>query len=304
MSGIIGGVSRHPTTSVAVRSVRPGRGGVSTVGRPDVVATEEPMEIRVAGRGEPPESVAVTMRTPTADFELAVGFLFGEGLIEPSDIQEVRYCDLPEDAEQQYNIVTVRLRRPWEGSSVPARAFAIGSSCGLCGKTSLDDVAQRCPVVGGDARFDARVVAALPDRLRRHQRVFSQTGGLHAAGLFSARGELVVVREDVGRHNAVDKAVGHAILGHHPLPLHDYCLVVSGRVSFEIVQKAAMAGIALIAAVSAPTSLAVSAAQRFGVTLACFVRDGTFNLYAHPERVVDDPPSVVPGQLTEKVTLK
>jgi FdhD protein len=270
--------TRHNVAHVAVTSVR---SGVAR-SRPDTLATEEPMEIRLAGPTQEPVSIAITMRTPSADFELAVGFLFGSGLIGADDIVAVRYCDLPADADQQYNIVTVQSRRPFQPPA--PRHFSITASCGLCGTTSLDDLADRCPVVGRGPTVADSVITTLPSALRAGQRIFSVTGGLHGAGLFTADGTLVAVREDVGRHNAVDKIVGHALLG-GDLPLADHLLMVSGRVSFEIVEKAAMAGIAVVAAVSAPTSLAVEAASRFGVTLVGFLRDDHFNIYSHPSRV-------------------
>jgi FdhD protein len=251
---------------------------------PDQLATEEPMEIRAAGPGQAAGAVAVTMRTPGHDFELAVGFLHTEGLIAGSaDVSTVRYCELPVGEEQQFNIVTVTLTHPYDPGGY-LRTLVAGSSCGTCGKASLDQVEVFClPIIGG-FRVAASLVPTLPDRLRAAQRLFAKTGGLHAAGLFDAEGTLTCLREDVGRHNAVDKVVGHALMG-HALPLSDRFLMVSGRVSFEIVQKAAVAGIPMIGAVSAPSSLAIEAAQRLGVTVCGFVRGGTYNIYSHPERI-------------------
>jgi FdhD protein len=251
---------------------------------PDQLATEEPMEIRAAGPGQAAEAVAVTMRTPGHDFELAVGFLHTEGLIAgPADVVAVRYCELPAGEEQQFNVVTVGLTQAYHPGSY-LRTFGAGSSCGTCGKASLDQIEVFCLPIADGFRVAASLVPTVPDRLRVAQRLFAKTGGLHAAGLFDAGGTLACLREDVGRHNAVDKVVGHALLG-HALPLSDRFLMVSGRVSFEIVQKAAVAGIPMIAAVSAPTSLAVAAAQRLGVTVCGFVRGGTYNIYSHPERI-------------------
>lgn len=261
---------------VAIGGERPGR-------RPDRVATEEPLEIRAAGPHQEPTAVAVTMRTPGADFELAAGFLFTEGLVAPADIDTVRYCELLGDETQRYNVVTVRTRSPFE-SERGARRFAATSSCGICGKAALDDIAAACAPVDSDLEIDAEVLVALPDQLRRRQRVFDRTGGLHGAGLFDPDGTCLEVREDIGRHNAVDKLIGHAVLA-RGTPLARAVLAVSGRLGFEIVQKAAMAGIPIVAGVSAPSSLAVDAAQRFGITLAGFVRDGRANLYSSPERV-------------------
>jgi FdhD protein len=251
---------------------------------PDRLATEEPMEIRAAGPGQPAQQVTVTMRTPGHDFELAAGFLLTEGLIDgPADVAAVKYCELPPDEEQQFNIVTVELARPYEPGEW-GRAFGVNSSCGVCGKVALDQIEVRCDPVSSALVVPASLIPTLPNRLSEAQRLFAQTGGLHAAALFGSDGTLECLREDVGRHNAVDKIVGHAVLQHR-LPLDLSVLMVSGRVSFEIVQKAAIAGVPVIAAVSAPSSLAVEAAERLGVTLAGFVRGGMFNLYTRRERV-------------------
>lgn len=251
--------------------------------RTDGLATEEPMEIRVAGPGEDPRSVAVTMRTPGHDFDLAVGFLWTEGVLDaPDAVRRVSYCeDLPPE-EQRYNVVTVEVARP-VGDLAP-RAFGVGAACGICGKATLDDVEVHCAPLGAGPTVSAATLAGLPDALRLGQKVFDATGGLHAAGLFDAAGRRLALREDVGRHNAVDKIVGQAVLA-GDLPLGATVLQVSGRVSFEIVQKAARAGIPIVAAVSAPSSLAVEAAERLGMTLAAFVRDGRATVYAHPERI-------------------
>jgi FdhD protein len=251
--------------------------------RPDTLATEEPMEIRVMGPGQDLRPVAVTMRTPGGDFELAVGFLFTEGLIRPGEVNRVAYCDNLPGEDQRYNVVSVSLTRAFDEALVH-RNFAATSSCGICGKAALDDVEVRCDPVAPGPVVTADLLAALPDRLRSQQRLFDRTGGLHAAGLFSAEGEAVCVREDVGRHNAVDKVIGERFLSGH-VPLSDHILQVSGRLSFEIVQKAAVAGIPIVSAVSAPTSLAVEAGERFGMTIVGFVRDGRLNVYTGSERV-------------------
>jgi FdhD protein len=251
--------------------------------RPDAVATEEPMEIRAGGPGQEARAVAVTMRTPGADFELAVGFLFTEGLIAPGDVRRVAYCDDLGDEEQRYNVVTVTIERPFDHDRL-RRNFYATSSCGICGKAALDDVEVRCDPVAVGSRVSADVLVSLPEKLRSKQRVFDRTGGLHAAGLFTTAGELVTLREDVGRHNAVDKVIGEQVLGGN-VPLPDHVLQVSGRASFEIVQKAAVAGIPIVSAVSAPSSLAVEAGERFGMTIVGFVREGRCNIYTHPERV-------------------
>lgn len=253
--------------------------------RPDDVVGEEPLEIRLGGPGAAPEPVAVTMRTPGHDFELAVGFLLGEGLLAgQEDVRTVRYCELTQDDPQQYNVVTVAAAAPVDLRG-RRRASIVSASCGVCGTATLDALRDRCPGVPDGGTVDAELLTSLPGRLRRKQRVFERTGGLHAAGLFRTDGRVLAVREDVGRHNAVDKLVGWAALQRR-LPLTDTVLVVSGRVSFEIVQKAAVAGIAILAAVSAPSSLAVATASSLGMTLAGFVRDGRANLYAAPWRVV------------------
>jgi FdhD protein len=252
--------------------------------RTDTLAAEEPLEIRVQGPGQDQRSVAVTMRTPGGDFELAVGFLFTEGLITPGDISRVAYCDTLPGEDQQYNIVSVTLNRPFDFDQLK-RNFYATSSCGVCGKAALDDIEVRCAPVASGTRVTAETLLALPTELRKAQKVFERTGGLHAAGLFSSEGVLVTIREDVGRHNAVDKVVGEQVLAGR-VPLADHILQVSGRLSFEIVQKAAAGGIPIVSAVSAPSSLSVEAGERFGMTLVGFVRDDRLNVYTHPERVV------------------
>jgi FdhD protein len=249
--------------------------------RSDRLATEEPMEIRVDEPGGEQRTIAVTMRTPGHDFELAAGFLLTEGLIGPDDLRGVRYCDVPRE-EQRYNVVTVAVGRPLP--DLAARAFYTTSSCGVCGKASLDALDVHCAPVAPGPAVEPEILTRLPDELRRVQRVFDRTGGLHAAALFDADGTLLSSREDVGRHNAVDKIVGAELMA-RSVPLSGRILLVSGRASFEIVQKAAVAGIPMVCAVSAPSSLAVDAARRFGMTLAGFVRDGRFNVYTGRERI-------------------
>jgi FdhD protein len=224
------------------------------------------------------------MRTPGGDFELAVGFLFTEGLIAPAEVRRVAYCDDLDDEEQRYNVVTVSLATPFDAAQLSRNFFAT-SSCGVCGKASLEDVSVRCDVVTHGSTVPAAVVTSLPDTLREAQRVFQRTGGLHAAGLFTVAGNAIAVREDVGRHNAVDKVIGERLLA-GSLPLSDTVLQISGRASFEIVQKAAVAGIPVVSAVSAPSSLAVEAGDRLGITVVGFVRDGRCNVYSHPGRIV------------------
>jgi len=251
--------------------------------RVERLAVEEPLEIRVEGSGQDPAPLVVTMRTPGDDFDLAVGFLVTEGLVRAVDeVDAVAYCVGP-GGEQQYNVVTVRLRRPWDASSTQ-RNFYATSSCGICGKAALEHVEVQCAPVGPGPEVARSVVLAMPERLRAAQQVFDVTGGLHASGLFSVDGDLLALREDVGRHNALDKLVGAAARDGQ-LPLSDRIVMVSGRASFELVQKAAVAGVPVMAAVSAPSSLAVDAARRFGMTLIGFLRDDRFNVYAGPERL-------------------
>jgi len=246
----------------------------------DLLATEEPLEIRVDGR-----SLTVTMRTPGADFELAVGFLYGEGILGGAeDVSAVRYC--VDAAEQQYNVVTVDLA-PGVPSPDPAlsRNVLTTSACGVCGTASLQALHdQGFRQLTSGPVIDADVLRSLPLRLAGAQPVFDRTGGLHAAAVFNQTGDLLVAREDVGRHNAVDKVVGWALLQHR-LPLAEAILVVSGRVGFEIAQKAVAAGVPIVAAVSAPSSLAVSVAREFGLTLVGFLRGARFSVYAGEERV-------------------
>lgn len=251
--------------------------------RADSLATEEPMEIRAQGPGQEAVQVAVTMRTPGGDFELAAGFLFTEGLIGPNDVRRVAYCDDVDDEAQRYNVITVSLERPFEEDRLHRNFFAT-SSCGVCGKAALEEIEVRCAPVPLGFTVPAEVLVSIPDRLRAAQKVFDRTGGLHAAGLATADGGLLGVREDVGRHNAVDKVIGEQLLA-GALPLSERVLQVSGRASFEIVQKAAVGGVPVVSAVSAPSSLAVAAGERLGVTVVGFVRDGRCNVYTHPERV-------------------
>ena len=276
--------------------------------REDRLATEEPLEIRLAWPGRPAERLNVTMRTPGHDFELAAGFLFGEGLIRSaSDLHTVAYCtDHTLAPEQEFNVVTVELDRPplrdpgarYDGPT------AGSSACGVCGKQSVDDVLAAAdptvpaastragPATGSAvlpraarpaATVSGEVIAALPERLRQAQKVFSTTGGLHAAALFEADGSPVVVREDIGRHNAVDKVVGSRLLGGLPTDLAMLC--VSGRIGFELAQKAVAAGVDVIAAVGAPSSLAVELAERAGLCMVGFVRDDRFVVYTEPDRI-------------------
>jgi FdhD protein len=285
-------LTRRPGPSTRVRVHEVVTGPEAAVRRrEDRLATEEPLEIRLGWPGRPAARVAVTMRTPGHDFELATGFLFAEGALgSAEDIRTVAYCtDVTLSPEQELNVVTVELggppRRPPAGRY--AGVSAASSACGVCGTESIDDVLAMCAVRGSsrwaDLRVRPEVLVGLPDRLRAGQRVFESTGGLHAAGLFDELGTPSVVREDVGRHNAVDKVVGARILaGDSPAtPL----LCVSGRIGFEIVQKAVVADIGVLAAVGAPSSLAVHLARGAGLCTAGFVRDQRYVVYTAPERV-------------------
>jgi FdhD protein len=254
--------------------------------RADLLAAEEPLGIRLDG-----SALTVTMRTPGDDVELAAGFLAGEAVVRsPDDIAEIRLCDGTPcghgDHEGMGNIADVLLAPGVEVASGARRNFMTTSACGVCGRTSIEDVCLRptASLESDKTQFWPSVLASLPDRLRQAQRVFARTGGLHAAGLFTSSGELIVIREDVGRHNAVDKLVGYALLRGR-LPLTGCALLVSGRASFELVQKAVLAGIPLLAAVSAPSSLAADLAEEAGLTLAGFLRGRSMNVYTHAHRI-------------------
>ena len=275
---------------------------VTTAGprdREDRLATEEPLEIRLAWPGRPAERLNVTMRTPGHDFELATGFLYGEGLIGAEGfLHTVAYCtDHTLTPEQEFNVVTAELTRP--PLRPPAARYdgltAGSSACGVCGKQSVDEVlAAACTTDHGTDRTDgssrrahpvvaAEVIASLPDRLREAQKVFSSTGGLHAAALFDADGSPAVVREDIGRHNAVDKVVGSRILAGERTDLAILC--VSGRIGFELAQKAVAAGVGVIAAVGAPSTLAVELADRAGLCTVGFLREDRFVVYTEADRI-------------------
>lgn len=267
------------------------------VSRPETLAVEEPLEIRVGGA-----PLTVTMRTPGSDVELAQGFLLTEGVIaRRDDIARVAYCrgatypspeslraGPPEDGANTYNVLDVRLAPHVPPPSVDVtRNFYTTSSCGVCGKASIDAVRTVSHHSPGDdpTSVTSDVLSAMPKRLRQAQKVFNSTGGLHAAALFSAEGEMFVAREDIGRHNAVDKVIGWA-LEQGRVPLTGTVLLVSGRASFELTQKAIMAGIPVLAAVSAPSSLAVDLASQAGLTLVAFLRDESMNVYTRPDRVL------------------
>jgi FdhD protein len=253
----------------------------------DDVATEEPLEIRLLQAAGGYHSLAVTMRTPGNDFELVAGFLFSEGLVAGRDeIGGLSYCiDKDIDEEQRFNIVNAALPKFNGSIEHLERHFTISSSCGVCGKAHLDALEARgVAALASTMTVASEIVLQLPQRLLEAQRIFAKTGGLHATALFSPEGTLRALREDVGRHNAMDKLVGWALLEEH-MPLGDCIALVSGRTSFEIVQKAAVAGIPILCAVSAPSSLAVEMARRFNITLVGFLRDGRYNIYSAPERI-------------------
>jgi FdhD protein len=255
--------------------------GGSAVSRPDTLAVEEPLELRVDG-----VALTVTMRTPGDDMDLAAGFLVAEGAVKTAaDIVTMRYCGgKGDDGLQTYNLIELDLAVP-----PPApRAFATTSACGVCGSDSIEAVRQSSPYSPVGGPLDLAVLVALPDRLRAAQQDYRKTGGLHAAGLFSRAGELLCLREDVGRHNAVDKVIGWA-LREGRLPLSETVLLVSGRASFELVQKAWMAGIPFLAAISAPSSLAVELAEEAGMTLIGFLRGDTMNVYCGADRLLSGP---------------
>lgn len=280
----MGGVGRVMARRAVVR-IDTSTGSV--VKRMDTLVGEEPLEIRVGHQGEPRRPLAVTMRTPGQDLDLALGFLFTEGLIgSADDVLTAQLCAAT-DEPNTYNVVDVTLAPHVPPPQTdPTRNFYTTSSCGVCGKASIDAVRTRSrfDVHPDQSTVDALTLAALPDRLRAAQATFERTGGLHAAGLFTAGGDLVCVREDVGRHNAVDKVVGWA-LREGRVPLTGHVLLVSGRASFELVQKAWMAALPVLLAVSAPSSLAVDLATEAGLTLVGFLRGPTMNVYAGSWRV-------------------
>lgn len=253
----------------------------------DVVTVEEPLELRVGG-----VSIAVIMRTPRDDFDLAAGFLLTEGLIDgPAAIGAISYCASAEPPNEK-NVIEVKVAagRHFDHEQLK-RNFYASSSCGVCGKASIEAITCRVPALQSDLELAPDLLCALPDKMRQAQAVFECTGSLHAAALFDEQGELILLREDVGRHNAVDKLVGAFALRGESVPRRSV-LLVSGRTSFEIVQKAMAAGIAMVAAVSAPSSLAVDLAAAAGMTLVGFLRGRGFNIYAGAERVVANMPII------------
>lgn len=272
-----------PERLIVHRRVLRLRDGVAKEER-DQLAAEEPMEIRVNG-----EAVSVTMRTPGHDFELALGFCLTEGILDDHrEVLSITYCT--GTGPDQYNVVNLQTRSGRPVSAALRRNVYTSSSCGLCGTASIEAVRKRTPDVSDDPlAVTASSLARLPEQIRAAQRIFAATGGLHAAAIFTAEGEMRCLREDVGRHNAVDKAIGWAA-GQGALPLPGHILMLSGRIAFEIVQKALTAGLPMIAAVSAPSALAVSLAEAAGATLVGFLRGPEMNIYTSAHRVLLDGP--------------
>jgi FdhD protein len=279
---VTGRTARRRVTRLTLES------GPPSAQRADLLAAEEPLGIRIGG-----QAASLTMRTPGDDIDLTAGFLLTEGIVGGAgDIAAIRICSGEQcghgDHEGMGNIADVTLRAGTDWHA-PRRNFLTTSACGVCGKASIDDLraASRFDLRADQVRVAAAVLASLPDRLREAQRIFERTGGLHAAGLFTADGALLAVREDVGRHNAVDKVLGWAVRAGR-LPLSECILLVSGRASFELVQKAVMAGVPVLAAVSAPSSLAAELAEEAGLTLIGFLRGQSMNVYAGPQRILTD----------------
>ncbi|CAN5819518.1 formate dehydrogenase accessory sulfurtransferase FdhD [soil metagenome] len=289
-TGARGDIRRGSKTKTRIRTFEAGRSRLKS----DVLATEEPMEIRLVTADET-RTVAITMRTPGKDFELAAGFLYGEGIVSsPEEIRKISYCvDRDVDTDQQYNIVNVEVAGGSREYDLPSleRHFYTTSACGVCGKASLEQLEIRgCPVIPPGPEVSPEAIYGLPDKLREAQGLFDATGGLHAAALFDSNGELIALREDVGRHNATDKLIGWALL-EGKTPLSEHVVMVSGRSSFEILQKCLSAGVPVVCAISAPSSLAVDVAREFGMTLVGFLRGERFNVYSGDERIAADPQS-------------
>ena len=255
----------------------------------DIVALEEPLEIRLGYGSEErlQKSISVTMRTPGHDFELALGFLFSEAIInQMSDVENIHYCEDVGKQEEKENVVRVELAREVQPDLESLeRNFYVSSSCGVCGKSSIDAVEVSCSVLSDSSSASRELVFSLTKELESKQYLFSVTGGIHASGLFDLQGNLIFIREDIGRHNALDKIIG-AVLAKKNIDFSKTILLLSGRAGFELVQKAIRAGIPIVAAVGAPSSLAVELANNFNLTLVGFLRDKTFNIYSGKERIV------------------
>lgn len=260
----------------------------------DLLATEEPLEIRLRA-GMQQVTVAITMRTPGDDYELAAGFLYNEGVLHSRhDLTQMTYC--VDGGEQEYNALQIQLTAPVL-PTLPhlERHFFTNSSCGVCGSAMLDDLGERnLPPIPPGPVVTPALLASLPAALGRAQEIFASTGGLHAAALFDTEGKLLALREDVGRHNALDKVIGWGLLN-DKLPFHDRIIMVSGRASYELLQKSYVAGVPLFCAVSAPSSLAVEVAERFGITLVGFLRGNRFNVYTGIERIAEPDAATSPG---------
>jgi FdhD protein len=257
--------------------------------KPDLLAVEEPLEIRIgfgAAEDRQQKSLAVTMRTPGHDFELALGFLFTEGIIQSFEqVESIKHCESVDKPEERENVVRVELKPEVKLQFEKLqRHFYTSSSCGVCGKSSIESIMVQCPAWKDSLNVATEIIHQLPAKIRQAQRVFEHTGGLHASALFDEAGTLLLLREDVGRHNALDKVIGARILENR-IPLSSCILLVSGRASFELVQKAAIAGIPILAAVGAPSSLAVQLARSLDMTLLGFVRDNRFNMYTGVKRI-------------------
>ena len=282
-------MSQLPVQSVSITKINE----LSSQTTDDIIVVEEPLEIRL-GFGpidmREEANVSITMRTPGNDFELATGFLFTEGIIKSGeDILSIKYCTDHQKKEQQYNIVRIELMPNVEfEASAFNRNFYMTSACGICGKASIDAIAVNCvkSKVKDDLKIEKQLVFSLSDKLKQKQTIFNNTGGIHAAALFSMNGDLLLTMEDVGRHNALDKLIGSLVALNKLKLAENTVLFLSGRASFELLQKATMAGVKIVCAVGAPSSLAVETAEEFGITLIGFLRDGRFNIYTHPFRIV------------------
>ena len=280
MSIKVEGEIRRPTAAAMVHTYREGFGLRS---KSDTLITEEPLELRAHGPGQDPVAVATIMRTPGADFELAVGFLLSEGVLaSKQDLATVCYCNLDGLEEQRYNVVTVELRIPYR--PLRERETTVGSSCGICGTTTIDQIEKKLSPIDSGFAVSADVIRHAPGDLRRRQKLFAKTGGVHGAAIVDGKGATLYTNEDVGRHNALDKVLGKALM-EAKLPLSNHIAVLSGRIAFDMVQKAAIAGVPVVVAVGAPTNLAVNLAERSGITLCGFTTPQHFNIYSHPERV-------------------
>lgn len=282
-------MSQLPVQSVSITKINE----LSSQTTDDIIVVEEPLEIRLGfGPMDMREetNVSITMRTPGNDFELATGFLFTEGIIKSGeDILSIKYCTNHQKKEQQYNIVRIELMPVVEFEATAFnRNFYMTSACGICGKASIDAIAVHCvkSEINDDFKIDKQLVFSLSDKLKQKQTIFNNTGGIHAAALFSMNGDLLLTMEDVGRHNALDKLIGSLVALNKLQLAENAVLFLSGRASFELLQKATMAGVKIVCAVGAPSSLAVETAEEFGITLIGFLRDGRFNIYTHKNRII------------------